>query len=73
MPGREPNHVFDDLEIDLQDKLESIFKFRFELVPYVEQYKDLIISLRGSISPLTGSGYALKPITLLLINLLNQS
>ena len=62
---------FDDLEIDLQDKLESVFDFgfwfNFELVPYVEQYENITTSLRGLISLLTGSGYALKPITPLLI------
>ena len=45
-----------------------IWKLTCKIVPYVEQYKNIIISLRGSISPLTGSGYALKPITPLLMN-----
>ena len=43
-------YVFDDLEIDLQDKLELVlhtipYPIKFELVPYVEQYKNIIISL----------------------------
>ena len=39
----------------------------FSLCSNVEQYKNIFFPLRGSISPLTGSGYALKPITPLLI------
>ena len=30
-------YVCDDLEVDLHDRRESVFKF--ELVPYVKQYK----------------------------------
>ena len=55
------------MDVDLQDRRESIYNWIRACSLCRTIYKNIFFPLRGSISPLTGSGYALKPITPLLI------